>query len=76
MYMVREWRRWQHVGVWLENLAKSIHRNFYALASLLVLTVVTLVAVDRQIQWIEGVIPFERIANWGKVSARLLFFWD
>lgn len=73
MYMVREWRRWQHVGVWLENLAKSIHRNFYALAALLVLTVVTLVAVDRQIQWIEGVIPFERIGKLGESIGKAAF---
>ena len=61
------------MGVWLENLAKSIHRNFYALAALLVLTVVTLVAVDRQIQWIEGVIPFERIGKLGESIGKAAF---
>lgn len=61
------------MGVWLENLAKSIHRNFYALAALLVLTVVTLVAVDRQIQWIEGVIPFERIRQTGESIGKAAF---
>lgn len=61
------------MAVWLENLAKSVHRNFYALAAALVLTVVALVAGDQQIQWIEGFIPFERIGKLGESIGKAAF---
>ncbi|MHC1759455.1 MAG: hypothetical protein AB9917_08085 [Negativicutes bacterium] len=61
------------MAVWLENLAKSTHRNFYVLAVALVLTVVALIAGDQQNQWIDGIIPFERIGKLGESIGKAAF---
>ena len=61
------------MAVWLENLAKSTHRYFYVLAAAILLTAVALVAGDRQNQWIEGLIPFERIGKLGESIGKAAF---
>ncbi len=61
------------MAAWLENFAKATHNRFFYLAPSLLLAAVAVVLSDHQLQWIEKLIPFERIGKLGESIGKTAF---